>query len=633
MKLLRRKAEVSLDDRLEALAEAADLAEGRLGPDTVERARAVVTRAGVRRGLSVDHTAVALAGATGSGKSSLFNALSGTDLATVGVTRPTTSKAQAALWGPDGSGPLLDWLGVPLRHTVEGESPGLILLDLPDHDSIELSHREEVDRLVAVVDLLVWVLDPQKYADAAVHERYLRPLTRHRDVMVVVLNQVDRLPEHAVKRCLDDLRGLLAADGLDGVPLLAVSARTGAGLPELRKLLEGEVSRRRAWSSRLAADVASSAAALWADTRPAVTADTPVTVRALAPGPDTPALTAARLSASAEAEARVPGSAETAVRVSASGEAAARAPVPAEAAPSRTDARTPETARQGPASTGPAYVGPRYAGTAPAGRDPVRVPGPGDVVVPEVTVSRALTRALAQAAGVPVVVEAVAKSHRHRSTAATGWPVTRWLRKLRPDPLRRLHLARGSRSSLPPATAVQASELDTALRDVGVAASAGVPEPWATAVRHAARSRSGELTDTLDRVVATVSGGASRPPRWWRVAGAAQWLTVAAMAAGAIWLLVVFGLDYLMLPRPFTPTLGRAPWPTVLLIGGALLGVLIALVFRAAAWLGGRRRARRAAKALRARIEQVAAELVITPTRDELTRYARFAECVTVAAS
>lgn len=124
MKLLRRKAEASLDDRLEALAEAADLAEGRLGPETVERARAVVTRAGVRRGLSVDHTAVTLAGATGSGKSSLFNALSGTDLATVGVTRPTTSKAQAALWGPDGSGPLLDWLGVPLRHTVEGSRRG-----------------------------------------------------------------------------------------------------------------------------------------------------------------------------------------------------------------------------------------------------------------------------------------------------------------------------------------------------------------------------------------------------------------------------------------------------------------------------------------------------------------------------
>ena len=53
-----------------------------------------------------------------------------------------------------------------------------MLLDLPDHDSTVAAHRLEVDRLVALVDVLVWVLDPQKYADAAIHERYLRPLAR-----------------------------------------------------------------------------------------------------------------------------------------------------------------------------------------------------------------------------------------------------------------------------------------------------------------------------------------------------------------------------------------------------------------------------------------------------------------------
>ncbi|GIH50772.1 50S ribosome-binding GTPase [Microbispora rosea] len=570
MKLLGRKTEVSLDDRLEALAEAGDLAEGRLGQEAVDHARAVVARAGVRRGLSVEHTAVALAGATGSGKSSLFNALSGTELATVGVTRPTTAKAQAALWGAGGSGPLLDWLDVPLRHTVEADASGLILLDLPDHDSIELSHRREVDRLVAAVDLLVWVLDPQKYADAAVHERYLRPLARHRDVMVVVLNQVDRLPERSVKRCLDDLRGLLAADGLEGVPVLGVSARTGEGVPELRALLDRQVSRRRAWSSRLAADVASAAAALWAGTRPpdALSPDTP---SPHAQPPDVFSL-----------DAQPPGA------------------LPA--------AREPEA-----------------AGAPPA---------PGQVAVPEVAVSRALTRALARAAGVPAVVEAVAKSHRHRSIAATGWPVTRWLRRLRPDPLRRLHLAKGARSSLPAATAVEVSAVDTALRDVGAAASATVPEPWATAVRHAARSRSEELTDALDRTVAAAtSGRVSGAPRWWRVAGTAQWLTVAAMVAGALWLLVRFALDYLMLPGLPTPTVGRAPWPTVLLLGGALAGVVIAALCRVFAWAGGRRRARRAAKALRAGIAQVAGELIVAPTRDELARYARFADRITRATS
>ena len=34
----------------------------------------------------------------------------------------------------------------------------------------------ETDRYVGVADLLVWVLDPQKYADFAVHRRYLEPL-------------------------------------------------------------------------------------------------------------------------------------------------------------------------------------------------------------------------------------------------------------------------------------------------------------------------------------------------------------------------------------------------------------------------------------------------------------------------
>ncbi|MFC0865434.1 GTPase [Sphaerimonospora cavernae] len=560
MKLLGRKAELPLDERLAALGEAADLAEGRLGGAAVERARAVVARAGVRRSLSVEHTAVALAGATGSGKSSLFNALAGVDIAEVGVTRPTTAHAQAALWQPgraestgaesvgagaSGAGPLLDWLGVPLRHMVAGggstaKRSGLVLLDLPDHDSIELSHRLEVDRLVGVVDLLVWVLDPQKYADAAVHERYLRPLARHRDVMVVVLNKIDRLPRRSASRCLDDLRGLLAADGLRDVPVLGVSARTGEGVAELCAELDRRVSRRRAWASRLAADAATAASAL-------------------------------------------------------------------------ADATT---AGNGSADRIPA------GGGAPA--VPVNRPR-----------TRELVRALEQAAAVPTVVQAVAKAHRHRAVAATGWPVTRWMRRLRPDPLRRLRLsgAGDGRTSLPAATAVQVAAMDVAVRDVGTAAAAGVPEPWATSVRHAARSRTTELADALDRVVATTSVGVSRTPRWWRAAGALQWLLAATMAVGALWLGVLFVLDYLMLPRPPTPTVGRAPWPTVLLAGGAVAGVLVAAFCRVAAWLGGRRRARRAARVLRAVIEQVGNELVIAPTMAELTRYGRFVERVALAGS
>ncbi|MGK5559299.1 ABC transporter, partial [Actinomadura kijaniata] len=114
-----------------------------------------------------------------------------------------------------------------------------------------------------------------------------------------------------------------------------------------------------------------------------------------------------------------------------------------------------------------------------------------------------LTRALAEAAGVPTVVAAVARAHRHRSVAATGWPVTRWARRMRPDPLRRLRLDDGGRTSLPAVSPVQRSRVEIALREAGAGAAAGVPEPWARSVREAARVHEDELTDVLDRAVST----------------------------------------------------------------------------------------------------------------------------------
>ena len=100
-----------LDDRLAALAEAAELARGRLDPAASRPPDAVVARAGERLGLGVEATVVALAGPTGAGKSSLFNALGGRGLVTAGHRRPTTSATTAAVWGDVGD-PLLDWLGV-----------------------------------------------------------------------------------------------------------------------------------------------------------------------------------------------------------------------------------------------------------------------------------------------------------------------------------------------------------------------------------------------------------------------------------------------------------------------------------------------------------------------------------------
>lgn len=79
---------------------------------------------------------------TGSGKSTSFNAISGTEFASTGLRRPTTSTAMAVAWGTELPGDLLDWLDVPRRHLVPARRSAfanLVLLDLPDHDSTETS--------------------------------------------------------------------------------------------------------------------------------------------------------------------------------------------------------------------------------------------------------------------------------------------------------------------------------------------------------------------------------------------------------------------------------------------------------------------------------------------------------------
>ncbi|WP_326787683.1 YfjP family GTPase [Streptomyces sp. NBC_00151] len=265
-----------LRSRLDALRELVGLSRARLDSGTLAEAGRVLDEAAARRRLSGEHTVVAIAGATGSGKSQLFNALAGVAISETGVRRPTTSAPIACTWS-DGAATLIDRLGIPGRlrrrplQSAEAEAQlrGLILVDLPDHDSAAVQHREQVDRVLKLVDAVIWVVDPEKYADAVLHERYLRPLAGHAEVTFVVLNQVDRLPGEAADQVLDDLRRLLDEDGIalgeygePGATVLSLSALTGAGVPELRECLGQFVAERGAAARRISADLDAAAARL-----------------------------------------------------------------------------------------------------------------------------------------------------------------------------------------------------------------------------------------------------------------------------------------------------------------------------------------------------------------------------------
>jgi GTP-binding protein EngB required for normal cell division/membrane protein implicated in regulation of membrane protease activity len=258
----------SLTRRLAQLQEALVIGGDRIAPATAARVRENGDHVRARLALGVDHTVVALLGGTGSGKSSLFNEICGLDFAEVGVKRPTTSEATACVWGAGGDA-LLDWLEVDPDHRIERESAldgdteaplrGLVLLDLPDHDSIEDAHRAAVDRLLPMADLLVWVVDPQKYADDALHSGYLRGLVGHEGAMLVVLNQVDTVPEGQRDALVEDVSRLLVQDGLTGVEVRATSARTGEGVAEMRDTLAEVVGRQSLAARRASAEISDAA--------------------------------------------------------------------------------------------------------------------------------------------------------------------------------------------------------------------------------------------------------------------------------------------------------------------------------------------------------------------------------------
>lgn len=515
-----------------ALAEALDLGGTQLEVRAAAVAREVVARTGARVALSGDHTVVALAGATGSGKSSLFNALAGADLADIGARRPTTSTPTAAVWGPDPAGALLDWLEVGQRHGVSaddgvlGALDGLVLLDLPDFDSRVDGHRIEAQRVLSLCDVFVWVTDPQKYADAALHDDYVSKLAGHESVMIAVLNQVDLLDDAGVSACIADLTKLLEDDGVPISQVLATSVRSGTGIPALRQRLANAVAGHGASRARLSADLAAAARGLRAGV--------------------------------ADAEPELDHAAD-----------------------------------------------------------------------------RRLVAALGRAAGVPIVLQAVEDDYRRESLARTGWIFTRWGRRVKPDPLRRLRLDRSSvlpgvessdvravlgRSSIPAPSPAARSAVRLATRELTDQASLGLPVPWALAVAGVAEPDESRLDQELDRAIVGTSLRA-RSPRWWGLVGALQWVLGVATLLGLVWLVVLGVLGWLQLPAIDTPRLGPLTYPFLLFVGGLLLGIGLAAASRAAARRGAVRRRQLVAGRLDEAIERVADERLVAPVREVLDRH------------
>ncbi len=218
-----------LIDRFDRLV---SIADGMVPADALERAARVGRRARDRRGFLGDTVVVALAGGTGSGKSSLINALAGEIVTEAGAQRPTTYRPLA--WIPSNPEPglvrLLDSIDVTDR-VGQDVIPWLAIIDLPDTDSVSEENRATVERVLPLVDAVVWVVDPEKYQDRLLHERFLRPLARHADRFRFVLNQIDRLDPDAVGALIEDLTVSLRSDGVAEPIIQPMAADPPLGQP------------------------------------------------------------------------------------------------------------------------------------------------------------------------------------------------------------------------------------------------------------------------------------------------------------------------------------------------------------------------------------------------------------------
>jgi GTPase Era involved in 16S rRNA processing len=136
---------------------------------------------------------VAFMGGTGVGKSSLLNRLAGKAIARSGIERPTSREVtlyhhhSVALQNLPEALPLAK---INISQHDDESKKNIVWIDMPDFDSTEQRNKHLVLQWLPHIDVLIYVVSPERYRDEKAWRLLLAEGARH--AWLFVLNQWDR---------------------------------------------------------------------------------------------------------------------------------------------------------------------------------------------------------------------------------------------------------------------------------------------------------------------------------------------------------------------------------------------------------------------------------------------------------
>lgn len=185
---------------------------------------------------------VALFGGTGVGKSSLLNRLAGAEIARVGEVRPTSRDVTLYVHRDVELADLPDTLPTDACQIMQHDAPrwrDILWIDAPDIDSTEADNRTRALAWLPHVDLVCYVVSPERYRDDVGWRVLLERGGRHG--WLFVMNRWDvGDPQQA-----DDFERMLGEAGFESPILLRTCCRTDNDVADQFDQIEATLTELR----------------------------------------------------------------------------------------------------------------------------------------------------------------------------------------------------------------------------------------------------------------------------------------------------------------------------------------------------------------------------------------------------